>query len=105
MISANEHGITGITRCAKKLHNDIPSVLKLAHEELYDYFKGNLKQFTFDMVLDGTEFQKTVWTALMDIPYGETRSYKEVAIAIGKPGASRAVGGANNKNKISVVIP
>ncbi len=73
--------------------------------ELLQYFNGERKSFTFSYELCGTEFQKKVWTALCDIPYGETRSYKEIAIAIGNEKASRAVGMANNKNKLHIVVP
>ncbi len=73
--------------------------------ELNEYFAGKRKTFTFKYTLQGTEFQKKVWAALCDIPYGETRSYKELAIAVGNPKACRAVGMANNKNPISIAVP
>ena len=80
-------------------------LLKRAAEQLSEYFSG--KRFEFDLPLDlrGTPFQKSVWSALRDIPYGETRSYKDIACAVGKPTACRAVGSANNKNPISILIP
>lgn len=73
--------------------------------QLDEYFQG--KRFTFDIPLQlfGTPFQKKVWTALLSIPYGETRSYKEIANAIAQPTAVRAVGNANNKNPIAIIIP
>ena len=73
--------------------------------QLEEYFDGKRKEFDLKLILNGTEFQKSVWHKLMEIPYGKTVSYKDVAIAIGKPNACRAVGGANNKNKIWIVIP
>ena len=80
-------------------------LLKTAAEQLIDYLAGNRQ--TFDLPLDprGTEFQKSVWNALLDIPFGEIRSYKQVAEAIGNPKACRAVGRANNKNPILIMIP
>lgn len=73
--------------------------------QLNEYFEG--KRFEFELPLNphGTEFQKIVWSELAKIPYAETRSYKQIANAIGNPGASRAVGMANNKNPICIVIP
>ncbi|MEU8888043.1 methylated-DNA--[protein]-cysteine S-methyltransferase [Streptomyces sp. NPDC048442] len=74
-------------------------------EQLNAYFEGELKEFTLPIHLEGTPFQRTVWAELRKIPYGETRSYGELAKALGKPGASRAVGLANGKNPISIVVP
>lgn len=76
-----------------------------AKEQLLEYFNGNRTTFTIPLAPQGTEFQKSVWTALQNIPYGETRSYKEIATIIGNPKASRAVGMANNKNPIAIFIP
>lgn len=78
---------------------------ELVYEQLMEYFKGERTMFDFPYVLRGTEFQKKVWKALCDIPYGETRSYKDIAIAINQPTASRAVGNANNKNLLMIVVP
>ncbi|MFA5527459.1 MAG: methylated-DNA--[protein]-cysteine S-methyltransferase [Peptostreptococcales bacterium] len=76
-----------------------------AYQELTEYFKGKRKEFSFPYALKGTEFQKKVWQALCEIPYGETRTYKEIAIRIGNPKACRAVGLANNKNPIMIAVP
>jgi len=73
--------------------------------QLKKYFKGELSEFSIDLFLDGTDFQKQVWVKLMEVPYGETVSYGELADMIDNPKAVRAVGGANNKNKIPIVIP
>ncbi|MGE0406319.1 MAG: methylated-DNA--[protein]-cysteine S-methyltransferase [Candidatus Korobacteraceae bacterium] len=73
--------------------------------ELEDYFLGEKKEFTFPLDLRGTEFQKRCWHALLEIPYGETRSYADIALAIGSPQAFRAVGMANNRNPIPIVVP
>jgi len=83
-----------------------PSELsELAALQLTEYFAGKRKSFDLPLEAEGTEFRKRVWAALTEIPYGETRSYKDIAEAIGKPRACRAVGGANNKNPISIIIP
>ena len=73
--------------------------------ELEAYFAGKLQVFTVPIKPTGTDFRKRVWAALMDIPYGKTISYKELAVSIGQPNASRAVGGANNNNPISIIVP
>lgn len=77
----------------------------LAFNQLKEYFDGKRKVFDFPYELHGTEFQKKVWKALCDIPYGETCSYKDIAIAVGNSKASRAVGMANNKNPIFIIVP
>ncbi len=73
--------------------------------EILEYFAGERKVFSFSYAGEGTPFQQKVWKALCDIPYGETRSYKDIAVAIGNEKACRAVGMANNKNPIGVVVP
>jgi len=73
--------------------------------ELDRYFSGRLKSFTVPLEFPGTEFQVKVWNALLKIPYGETRSYEDVARIVGRPGAMRAVGTANGMNRIGIVIP
>lgn len=80
-------------------------LLKEAAKQLEEYFMGKRKAFTLPLAPSGTEFQQKVWQALQTIPYGETRSYKQIAELIGNPKASRAVGMANNKNPIAIVIP
>ncbi|MCM2410652.1 methylated-DNA--[protein]-cysteine S-methyltransferase [Streptomyces sp. RKAG290] len=76
-----------------------------AIRQLDAYFAGELREFDLPLHLDGTPFQRTVWAELRRIPYGETRSYGELAGILGKPGASRAVGLANGKNPVSIVVP
>lgn len=80
-------------------------VLREAERQLKEYFAG--KRTSFDLPLDfhGTDFQKRVWKALLKIPFGETRSYAQIARALGKPTAMRAVGAANGKNPISIIAP
>ncbi len=76
-----------------------------AFRQLLEYFEGRRKHFDVPYKLKGTDFQKSVWAALCDIPYGETRTYKEIAKAVGNEKASRAVGMANNKNPLHVLVP
>ena len=80
-------------------------VIKETYRQLTEYFEGNRKTFDIPLKLEGTDFQKSVWHALMKIPYGKTATYLEIAETIGNPKASRAVGMANNKNKIPIIIP
>lgn len=74
-------------------------------EQLDAYFTGELKEFTVELRLAGTPFQRSVWDRLRQIPYGETRSYGELAEALGNLGASRAVGLANGKNPVGIIVP
>ncbi|WSD81736.1 methylated-DNA--[protein]-cysteine S-methyltransferase [Streptomyces sp. NBC_01558] len=74
-------------------------------EQLDAYFAGELKEFTVELRLAGTPFQRSVWDRLRQIPYGETRSYGELAEALGSLGASRAVGLANGKNPVGIIVP
>ena len=76
-----------------------------ATEQVEEYFAGDLRDFDLPLVLGGTEFQKRVWRALGEIPYGETTTYGEIARRIDHPKASRAVGAANGQNKIAIVLP
>ncbi|HYB82085.1 MAG TPA: methylated-DNA--[protein]-cysteine S-methyltransferase [Mycobacterium sp.] len=76
-----------------------------AVEQLGAYFAGELTEFDIEFDLLGTEFQQRVWKALLTIPYGETRSYGEIADQIGAPGSARAVGLANGHNPIAIVVP
>ena len=73
--------------------------------ELDRYFAGHLTEFTVPLLLRGGEFERRVWHALLDIPYGETRSYGAIAKAVGEPDAARAVGNANNHNPVAIIVP
>jgi methylated-DNA-[protein]-cysteine S-methyltransferase len=73
--------------------------------QLREYFAGRRTEFDLPLAVDGTAFQRTVWRALQEIPYGETISYGELAKRVGNPKASRAAGSANGKNRIPIVIP
>jgi methylated-DNA-[protein]-cysteine S-methyltransferase len=79
--------------------------MRLYVRELEEYFSGKRRQFTFALDLRGTHFQKECWHALLAISYGETRSYGDIARAVGRPQGFRAVGMANNRNPIAIVVP
>lgn len=79
--------------------------LKEPVRQLKAYFRGSLRQFDIPLAADGTEFQKRVWNALCGVPFGQTASYREIAIAVGQPTASRAVGMANGRNPIPIIVP
>ncbi|MGI5429702.1 methylated-DNA--[protein]-cysteine S-methyltransferase [Streptomyces sp. CA-179760] len=76
-----------------------------AEEQLEAYFAGELKEFTVELRLTGTPFQRTVWERLSRIPYGETRAYGQLAATLGTPTASRAVGLANGRNPVGIIVP
>ncbi|MBW4847481.1 MAG: methylated-DNA--[protein]-cysteine S-methyltransferase [Lachnospiraceae bacterium] len=80
-------------------------LLEEAEKQIKEYLDGTSRRFDLPLAAKGTEFQKTVWEALRRIPYGETRSYKQIATMIGRPDASRAVGMANGKNPILLLTP
>lgn len=83
----------------------LPRIIEQCIEELNAYFSGENKKFSFPISQQGTKFQQAVWTELTKIPYGETISYAELAKRIGNPKAVRAVGTANGRNKIFIVVP
>ena len=80
-------------------------LLRKAAEQLREYLRGERKMFDLPLAPEGTAFQKAVWSALQEIPYGQTRTYKDIAEAIGCPKGFRAVGLANNRNPIMIIIP
>ena len=84
---------------------DVPAALRLAAEELRAYFAGDLRAFSVPLRLAGTDFQRRVWAALRAIPFGQVRTYGEIAAVIGRPGAARAVGMANARNPVAVIVP
>jgi methylated-DNA-[protein]-cysteine S-methyltransferase len=96
----HRHG-PGPERLGERMADAAPA----AREELAAYFAGELREFSVEVVLRGTEFQQRVWAALREIGYGETCSYGELAVAIGSPAAVRAVGLANGKNPVSIIVP
>ncbi|MGB7605908.1 MAG: methylated-DNA--[protein]-cysteine S-methyltransferase [Lutisporaceae bacterium] len=86
-------------------HNDAPAILRNALTQIDEYFKGTRKIFDLNLGSKGTAFQESVWQQLVKVPFGSTATYGEIARAVGNEKASRAVGGANNKNKIAIIIP
>ncbi len=83
----------------------IPEVLKECIRQLDEYFSGNLQNFSLPLAPEGTHFQQSVWKALQTIPYGQTISYKQLAEKVENPKACRAVGTANGRNPIAIIIP
>jgi methylated-DNA-[protein]-cysteine S-methyltransferase len=111
---ASDHGLAAILwegddprRIRLEASEEAPDhpVLVEAERQLNEYFDGERTSFSLDLDCAGTEFQKQVWRTLLTIPYGETRSYGQIAEQIGHPEAARAVGAANGKNRISIVAP
>lgn len=80
-------------------------MLAEARRQLSEYFAGQRQAFSVELDFQGTAFQSRVWQALLTIPFGETRSYKQIAVQIGSPAAVRAVGAANGRNPISIIAP
>ena len=80
-------------------------VLAAATTQLAEYFAGRRQEFDIPLDLTGTEFQRAAWSALASVPFGETRSYRQQAEAIGRPKAVRAIGAANGKNPVPIVLP
>ena len=95
-----EVGFGKVMTCGK-----ITEEIKKCERELREYFCGMRKKFTVNINAKGTDFQKKVWNALLNIPYGETKSYGEIAHIINCPKGARAVGNANNKNPVAIIIP
>lgn len=94
-------------KCSEQVdEDDLHSTLSdIAYFQIIEYLDGKRKQFDFPYELHGTEFQVKAWNALCEIPYGETRTYKEIATAMGNPKACRAVGMANHDNPLWIVVP
>lgn len=84
---------------------DTPQVLVDCLQELEEYFKGERMDFTVPYISEGTEFQGKVWSALTTVGYAETASYKDIAVKVGSEKAVRAVGNANSKNKLTIIVP
>jgi methylated-DNA-[protein]-cysteine S-methyltransferase len=97
-------GINFIQKLPAK-HTDKSGFALEVEKQLEQYFLGKLKKFDLKLKLIGTDFQKNVWNELINIGYGETVTYKDIAIKIGNEKGCRAVGNANNKNKIPIIIP
>ena len=92
-------------RLAELIENIQHPLLLKVKQQLEQYFAGQRQQFNLPLDFQGTDFQQQVWRALLTIPYGETRSYKDIALQIGTEKAVRAVGAANGRNPISIIAP
>ena len=111
---ANEQALVAIlwdnenpkrVRLAELIEDVSHPILLNTQQQLIEYFSGQRKVFDILLDFEGTDFQKQVWSALLTIPYGETRSYKQIAQQLGNEKAVRAVGAANGKNPISIIAP
>ena len=100
-----ENDPEGRVRLAPLVENKAHPVLLATERELKEYFEGKRTKFSVNLDATGTEFQRNVWRALSEIPFGETRSYLDIAKRVGNAKAVRAVGGANGKNPISIIVP
>ncbi|MCD8180046.1 MAG: methylated-DNA--[protein]-cysteine S-methyltransferase [Firmicutes bacterium] len=104
-IGCDERGITDVTPSRVDGIEEKTPLIERAASEIDEYLKGERREFDLPLSVSGTEFQKAVWRELQKIPYGETRSYGDIAKSMGNPKARRAVGTANNRNKIMIIIP
>jgi methylated-DNA-[protein]-cysteine S-methyltransferase len=114
LLTANAEALTGLHFAGEKYYPGVREdwresaehePLARARQQLNEYFVGNRTRFDIALAPEGTAFQRTVWHALTSVPFGETRSYGEIAAKIGEPKASRAVGAANGRNPISIIVP
>jgi methylated-DNA-[protein]-cysteine S-methyltransferase len=111
---ASDHGLVAVlwendrptrVRLNEMAENDQHPVLVETERQLDEYFAGKRKEFSVALDMRGTRFQKDVWEALLAIPFGETRSYGQLAKQLGNPRATRAVGAANGRNPVSIIVP
>lgn len=104
-ITADETAIVGLTWTTGSEGGDDSPLLRAAEAQLREYFSGRRKEFDLPLELAGTPFQRKVWRALQEIPFGKTWSYRQLAERVGSPRAVRAVGSANGKNPVSILVP
>jgi methylated-DNA-[protein]-cysteine S-methyltransferase len=107
-IVSDENSIIALSFVEEAIENNaqaVPKVLQAALQQIDEYFEGRRSVFDLELKAEGTEFQQKVWRSLVEVPYGETACYGDIAKAVGNSKGSRAVGGANNKNKIAIMIP
>ena len=102
---ASDIGLLSVSVVEKISDTETNKITDEFKTELTDYFAGYIKKFKTPLDINGTDFQKFVWNKLRDIPYGKTNSYKDIAIKVGGGNYSRAVGMANNKNPLPIIIP
>jgi methylated-DNA-[protein]-cysteine S-methyltransferase len=111
-IQGTEAGVSGLNfvdikeeKTARRLKGAPPGPVAEALTQLDGYFRGGRKEFTVKLDLGGTPFQKRVWAKLLQVGFGRTTTYKALAIAVGNPASTRAVGGANHSNPVSIIVP
>ena len=105
-LTGTEEALTRLSFGGGQAGADSPSpALELAARELAEYFAGARREFTVPLAPEGTAFQLAVWSALREIPYGATASYRDIAVRLGKPDGAVAVGQANSRNPIPIIIP
>ena len=107
LLTSDGQFLTGVNMGAKPARGDVadPKPFKAAVEQLRAYFAGDLTRFDLPLRQAGTAFQERVWAELLAIPHGRTATYREVAERLRRPTAARAVGGANGRNKLGIVVP
>jgi methylated-DNA-[protein]-cysteine S-methyltransferase len=111
-IRGSEAGISGLefvdpggARPRRKSASSLPAPLAEALEQIDEYFRSVRTAFSVALDLRGTDFQKRVWAKLLRVKFGRTTTYKDLAAAVGRPAATRAVGGANHRNPVSIIVP
>jgi methylated-DNA-[protein]-cysteine S-methyltransferase len=106
-VTANEKWVLGVSFCEQPEPETerVPDCLRQACLQLDEYFQGKRRKFEVRLNLRGTSFQKKVWTALRKVPFGRTLSYGGIARTIGQPYSGRAVGGANHRNPVAIIVP
>ncbi len=108
LITEEDGFITGVVTVAPDtflLEESENQAIAKCKSELTEYFEGKRKEFTVPIKLNGTEYRKKVWDALMTVKFGQTATYKDMAVLSGNPNASRAVGGANHNNPVWIIVP
>lgn len=111
-VVGTDAGVSGLSfvdikeeKNARRAGGRLPAPVAAALAQLEGYFRGDRKVFTVKLDLRGTDFQKKVWSKLLQVEYGRTTTYGALAAAIGRPAATRAVGGANHGNPVSIIVP
>lgn len=104
-IIEDDNFIIAVTKVDKVEYQNETVLIHKTIQELNEYFQGRRKSFSIPLKLNGTEFQKSVWNELLKIPYGQTKTYLDVAKALNNPNASRAIGNACNKNPLLILVP
>ena len=107
-LTGSETGISEVTFMAENptdFPSEIPECLENCHRQLEEYFDGTRRDFDLKLAPNGTEFQQKVWQHLKVIPFGKTQSYLDIALKLGEPTYTRAVGNANGKNPLAIVVP